>query len=224
MQKAGLIPTIITLAFLCYFSIFSSLCLIETGKLINGIKVNNYKRFDYLHLIDSLITDQIFANSSKFCVVINHLLYSILCIITLSKVFTIFFINKFEVFQFIFDIMNDNKIQQIDKSKILDPQNKAIFTDENMIVLLLIFLCFVLIFFLIKNKILKRIFNLSIFILAGSLLIFVVCKSHYGGNKLMNKVDMFGQEYTYVSNVFIKSSSMELFFFLFHLYQLFQTG
>ena len=201
MQKSGLIPTIITLAFICYFSIFSSLCLMETGKLINGIKANNYKRFDYFYLIDTLIQDPIFSHSSKFCVMINHLLYSILCIITLSKVFTIFFINKFEIFSSIFNILNKDKIQEQTNSSnfpYFSPQNNSILPDSNMIVLLIIFSCFVLFFFLMKNKIIKRIFNLLIFILAGSLLVFILSKVHQEGKVKNASVDLFGKEYTYV--------------------------
>lgn len=197
MQKAGVIPTIITLLFLCYFSIFSSTCLLETGKLISGTKNNFQKRFDYFHLIDSLITDNVFALSSKFCVLINHLLYTILCIITLSKVFIIFFLQKYSIFSTILMLINRDKVQNNNKRDFFYENYDSIFNNESIVVLSASFIIF-LVFYII-NRFLKQIFVATIFILSLILIgLMSVNLTIYKQHIKHQNIPLFGSDYTYV--------------------------
>lgn len=215
MNKAGLIPTVIALLFLCFFSMFSSICLTETGKLVAGIRNNFERKFDYFHLIDTLVNDQIFLISSKFCVVINHLLYSILCIITLCKVLIIFFFQNYNMFSFIVDLMNRNNILLPKKDKIfLNKENPIIPENESIIIVLISFLLF-LVFFTF-NRFMKKIFVSIIFCLTILLtLILSINLTYFKKENKLYKIPLFGSDYTYVriENKYI--SYMEQSFFLF---------
>lgn len=201
VQKTGLIPALLTLLFISYFSTFASLCLTETGRLINEIKNNYYNRFDYNHLIDTLISDKIFAKSSKFLVSINHLLYIILCVITLRKTFDIFFIKPFSFFNFITNYSTENIKSN---NNLYSNISNVVLSDENIIIVLFSFALFLLIYRLYSFIICKKIINILIFVITLILTIltltYIVNKINIinDKNKIFN-VPLLGVDYTYVS-------------------------
>jgi hypothetical protein len=215
MQKSGFIPTIIALLFLCLFSNFSSFCLTETGRLLRGSKNLYSKTLDYCHIIDYLIKDSIFAMSSKFCVIINHLLYSILCIITLYKAVNIFIFTKLDIMNFLVkifglptDLISSN--HGISNNINLENQNfvyrvgNEILNSEEMVVLLFLFILFLGLFLINNYDIVRKIYN---FLILTSCIILFSFISFYllsiynneNKNKNHNKIGLlFGSDYTYV--------------------------
>jgi hypothetical protein len=178
------------------------MCLTETGRLINGIKNNSYKRFDYIHLIERLIKDTIFAHSSKFCVLINHLLYSILCIITLSKTINVFLVTKFEYLS----KLTNSKIKMESHKNFGDfflNFENTIINNENMIILLIAFSVFFICFLLFTYKLTRRILNslivVSLLSIMGLLLAYVInLKLHNSMININKVVPLFGSDFTYV--------------------------
>jgi hypothetical protein len=206
MQKSGLLPTIITLLFLCFFSTFSSMCLTETARLINGTKNNYYKKFDYNHLISTLINDSIFAHSSKFCVIINHLLYSILCIITLSQTVTIFVIKKFEILsKFINTQVEGNNHKNL--SNFINNFEDSIINNEHMIILTFMFTMFIIFFLAFSFKFVKKLYSTIILISSLAVIILLLTyifnlniNSAAEGMINLNKVvPIIGNDFTYVN-------------------------
>jgi hypothetical protein len=196
LQKAGLIPTIVTLLFLCYFSMFSSISLIETGRLLQCIKNNTYRNFNYIYLIDSLISDCLFAFASKALVVINHLVYAILCIITFSRITMTFFIERYDVFKPILEYMNNS-----DQNSHIP----IILSNSHMIVLMIGFCIFLVIFALVKaTDPFNKIFNYLIIMLSialSCLILFrisIIFTYEKPKQSFLEKVPLFGADYTYV--------------------------
>ena len=72
---------------LAFLSFIASQCLIDSHRLINGIKSIHLNHFSYTNLIDNLIDDKLFSVSMKIGVAANHFTYALLCIITLSQIF-----------------------------------------------------------------------------------------------------------------------------------------
>lgn len=87
IQKCGMIPSIIAILLLSFLSFIASQCLIDSHRLINGIKSIHLNHFSYTNLIDNLIDDKLFSVSMKIGVAANHFTYALLCIITLSQIF-----------------------------------------------------------------------------------------------------------------------------------------
>lgn len=230
MQKAGLLPTIITLLFLCSFSTFSSMCLSETGRLINGIKNNHYKRFDYMYLINSLISDSIFAHSSRFCVIINHLLYTMLCIITLAKTCSIFIIDKFSLLEVFSSNSKTNGISTHTNTygEIMHQIGNTIISNEKMVLIISLFAIFIVIYFLSAFKLFKKMYNFTILISSISMITLLLTylinlnvnsKMSQSNVNLNRMVPLFGSDFTYVSSfkqklTFQICSCMEQFYFL----------
>lgn len=207
MQKSGFIPTIIALLFLCLFSNFSSFCLTETGRLLRGSKNLYSKTLDYCHIIDYLIKDPLFAMSSKLCVIINHLLYSILCIITLYKAVNIFIFTKLDIKNFLTNLLVMSKI-----SNHIDSENQnfiyrvgnEILNSEELVVLLFLFILFFGLFLMNNYDIFRKIYNFSIF--ATSITLFCLISFYLlriyskNENKNIKKIEsLFGSDYTYVN-------------------------
>lgn len=209
MQKSGFIPTIIALLFLCLFSNFSSFCLTETGRLLRGSKNLYSKTLDYCHIIDYLIKDPLFAMSSKLCVIINHLLYSILCIITLYKAVNIFIFTKLDIKNFLTNLLVMSKI----KVDAVDAENQnfiyrvgnEILNSEELVVLLFLFILFFGLFLMNNYEIFRKIYNFSIF--ATSITLFCLISfyllriySIYSQNQNIKKIEsLLGSDYTYVN-------------------------
>jgi hypothetical protein len=184
------------------------MCLLETGKLINGIKSNNNRKFDYFNYIDLLIKDSIFLYSSKFCVFLNHLLYCILSIITLSKVFSIFFIEKYSIFKFItvyFDGKEDAllSMQSNNLFSIYNLDKEELISNRKIIIFLIIFLFFIFSFLL--HRFIKTFINVCLFIIMTtiSFIIFFNVYDLTHSIKMDKRINWFGFDYTYVKYFFL---------------------
>ncbi len=190
------------------------MCLLETGKLINGIKSKNNKKFDYFNYIDLLIEDSIFSYSSKFCIFINHLIYCLLSIITLSKIISIFFIQKYPIFNFVsmyFDGKEDSlssiqlsnlfSIYNIDKEELIS--NRKIFT------FLVIFILFIFTFLL--YRFIRTFFSICIFVIMTtiSFIIFFNMFELSHSIKMDKRINWFGFDYTYV-NIYLTLNINEI--------------
>jgi hypothetical protein len=207
MQKSGFIPTIIALLFLCLFSNFSSFCLTETGRLLRGSKNLYSKTLDYCHIIDYLIKDPIFAMSSKLCVIINHLLYSILCIITLYKAVNIFIFTKLDIKNFLTNLLVMSKISNhvdVENQNFIYRVGNEILNSEELVVLLFLFILFFGLFLMNNYDIFRKIYNFSIF--ATSITLFCLISFYLlriyskNENKNIKKIEsLFGSDYTYVN-------------------------
>ena len=187
------------------------MCLLETAKLINGIKSNNNRKFDYFNYIDLLIKDSIFANSSKCCVFLNHLLYCILSIITITKVFTIFFIEKYSFFNFInlyFDGKNYDKdentnhylsaYQPNDSFSTFNFSHDEIISGRKIIIFLIIFLIFI--FSFVMYRFIKKLLNIFLFmtmITITFIILFNIFELKHS-IELDKRISLFGYDYTYV--------------------------
>jgi hypothetical protein len=185
------------------------MCLLETFKLLNKKKSNNNKNFDYFSFIDLLIKDTIFLYSSKFCVFLNHLLYCILSIITLSKVFSIFFIEKYSIFNFItlyFDgNNNDNdalaKMQNSNLYRVYNIEKEDIISNKKMMIFLIIFFSFMFAFLLYRLiKTLLNVFLFSIIIFISFIIFFNSFNLTHTLN-LDKRINWLGHDYTYVNNI-----------------------
>lgn len=185
------------------------MCLLETAKLLNGIKSNNNRKFDYFNYIDLLIKDSIFSYSSKSCVFLNHLLYAILSIITLSKVFSIFFIEKYAFFNFIslyFDGKEDVllSMQSSNLFSIYNLDKEELISNRKMIIFLIIFLLFIFTFVLyrfVRTFLCLCLFMLMITI---SFIIFFNVSELTHSIKMDKRINWFGFEYTYVNEIIKK--------------------
>lgn len=184
------------------------MCLLETGKLINGLKSNNNRKFDYFNYIDLLIKDSIFSYSSKFCVFLNHLIYSILSIITLSKVISIFFIDKYSVFNFIsmyFDGKEDALLAMQQPNNLFSMYNfdkEEIVSNRKLIVFLIIFLIFIFTFLLFRFV--RTFLSVCLFLIMMtiSFIIFFNVFELSHSIAMDKRINWFGFDYTYV-NFFI---------------------
>jgi hypothetical protein len=182
------------------------MCLLETGKLINGLKSNNNRKFDYFNYIDILIKDSIFSYSSKFCVFLNHLIYCILSIITLSKVISIFFIDKYSVFNFIstyFDGKVDDLLamqQPSNLSPFYNFEKEEFISNRKIIVFLIIFLIFIFTFLL--YRFVKTFLSVCLFLLMTtiSFIIFFNVFELSHSIDVDKRITWFGFDYTYVIN------------------------
>lgn len=197
------------------------MCLLETGKLINGIKSNNNRKFDYFNYIDLLIKDSIFSKSSKFCVFLNHLIYCILSVITLSKVISIFFIDKYSVFNFIsmyFDAKEDALLAMQQPSNLFSFYNfdkEELISNRKIIVFLIIFIIFIFTFLLYR---LVRIFLSVCMFLIMTTISFIIFFNMFelSHSIAMDKrISWFGYDYTYVK--FFNFFAFKFFNFLFFL-------
>jgi len=158
---------------------------------------------DYFSFIDILIRDTIFLYSSKFCVFLNHLLYCILSIITLSKVFSIFFIEKYSVFNFItlyFDGNDDalSKMQNSNLYSVYNIEKEDIISNKKLMIFLIIFLSFMFAFLL--YRLIKTILSLFLFAIIStiSFIIFFNSFNLRHSINLDKRINFLGHDYTYV--------------------------
>lgn len=184
------------------------MCLLETGKLINGIKSNNNRKFDYFNYIDLLIRDSIFSHSSKFCVFLNHLIYCILSIITLSKIFSIFFIEKYALFNFItvfFDGKEDalSAMQSSNLFTFYNLDKEELISNRKIIIFLIIFILFIFCFLL--YRFIRTFLSLFLFIIMNtiSFIIFFNIFELSNSIKMDKRISWFGFDYTYVNMKFV---------------------
>ena len=98
IQKCGIIPTLISMIILTVLSFIVSQCLIDSNRLINGIKATTTKCLSYSNLVDNLVDDTFFSISMKFGIATNHFIYSLLCLITLSQI--VIYYNTFHLSTF----------------------------------------------------------------------------------------------------------------------------
>lgn len=181
------------------------MCLLETGKLINGIKSNNNRKFDYFNYIDLLIKDSIFSNSSKFCVFVNHLIYCILSIITLSKVISIFFIDKYSVFNFIsmyFDGNQDALLAMQQPNHIFSFYNfdaEEIINNRKMVVFVIIFIIFIFTFLLFRFV--RTFLSVCLFLLMTTISFIIFFNAFELSHSIAmdKRITWFGFDYTYVN-------------------------
>ncbi len=185
------------------------MCLLETGKLINGIKSNNNRKFDYFNYIDLLIKDTIFSYSSKFCVFLNHLIYCLLSIITLSKVTSIFFIDKYSVFNFIsmyFDGKEDALIAMQQPTNLLatayNLDKEDVISNRKIVVFLIIFIIFIFTFLL--YRFIRTFLSVCLFLIM-MIISFIIFSNVFELSKSIamdKRISWFGFDYTYV-NIFL---------------------
>jgi len=183
------------------------MCLIEAEKLSHLSRENQRSGVNYTVLIDKLIKDKIFAYSSKFCVILSHLIYSILCIITLTKLTGIFIIQNISVVKNINSESNGSAFNFIQGIRSLP----SIYNNEHVLILLLCFSTFFVFFTIYQSKTVQKLLNISILIMTFTLTVWLiyynVCLVSYkisgvGANSLMitNLIDLIGSDYTYVYN------------------------
>lgn len=98
IQKCGIIPTLISMIILTVLSFIVSQCLIDSNRLINGIKATTSKCLSYSNLVDNLVDDSFFSISMKFGIATNHFIYALLCLITLSQI--VIYYNTFHISTF----------------------------------------------------------------------------------------------------------------------------
>lgn len=184
------------------------MCLMETFKLLNGKKSNNSRKFDYFNYIDLLIKDSIFLYSSKFCVFLNHLLYTILSIITLSKVFSIFFIEKYSVFNFLtfyFDGNEDalSSMQNSNLYSVYNIEREEVISNKKMMIFFIIFLCFMFAFLL--YRFIKTFISMVLFgiISTISFIVFFNSFNLTHSIKMDKRINWLGYDYTYVKRFFL---------------------
>jgi hypothetical protein len=203
------------------FSTFSSLCLLEADKLSNKSRDSKNNGINYTELIHKLLKDKIFAYSSKICVILSHLIYSILCIITLCKVAGTLIIKNFSLLT---NTYSGSFTTIINFVKELNSLSSFSY-DKQVLILLISFSAFFIYYTMYQTKIARKLFNISIFILTITITIFLIYYSMYlvyiklsvlDSNPLMvtNRIDLFGADYTYVNiNKLLFDSYMEPFCF-----------
>lgn len=195
MQKSGVLPTIVAILFVTLYSNLSSICLTETGRLIYKIK-NSNRKTDYLSLITLLIKDSVFAFSSKVCVLFNHFLYIILCIITLYKIFFEYVFSKTDLLK----KNNDLNLEKTNEKNFLFKLGNEIFNRDELIVLFLLFIIFGVIFLLNMVNFIKRSFQFFITIISFIIVVilFVNLSMQDKRYSFFNIPTLFGKDYTYV--------------------------
>jgi hypothetical protein len=202
LQKSGLIPTVMMLLFTCCLSTFSSICFLESGRLINRIKLSRFEQLDFAYLTETLLKDKIFSSASKYCIQFNHLLYSILSIITLTKIIPIFIIQEIPALQGVLDLINKDKVQfekNIKFENSFQKFNSEILNNGNMIIMLIVFTLFL--FYSLLNKYLKRFLNSLIFFITVFVCVHIFTLFAYFdkvSNRKLVAIPLVGNDYTYV--------------------------
>jgi len=163
--------------------LISASCVNETNKIINNINCiqqNNetsLNNFNFFKMIEKVLSDTLFLYSAKTMVILNHFIFSIVCIIAISKTITMIIPVK---------IISDYNLTS---------------SNNELLILGTIFLIFLFVFIL--NKYAKTYFNYLLMIISIILLITIIVnliklKQFFNFHRIPI-IGNLGVEYIYVS-------------------------